>query len=103
MKFDHEPIVDLGVPTLEDLTRVVDDVVARLRGGEKMYVHCWGGRGRAGTVASCVLARLYGISADEALTRVQRAFDTRMDGGRKSPETDGQVALVREYVASLGQ
>ena len=103
MKFDYEPITDLSVPTFDDLVRVVNDVASRLQAGEKMYVHCWGGRGRAGTVASCVLAKVYGISAEEALTRVQRAFDTRMDGGRKSPETAGQVELVQKYVASLGQ
>lgn len=40
----------------------------------------WGGRGRAGTVGATLLAHLYGLSADEALERVQRAFDTRKDG-----------------------
>jgi hypothetical protein len=34
---------------------------------------------------------------------VQRAFDTRRDAGRRSPETDEQFALVRAYVAGLGQ
>jgi len=46
--------------------------------GEKLYIHCWGGRGRAGLVGACFLREAYGISADEALTRVQKAFDTRM-------------------------
>lgn len=44
-------------------------------------MHCWGGRGRAGTIASCFLAACYGLSADEILARIQRAFDTRQDGG----------------------
>jgi hypothetical protein len=43
------------------------------------------------------------LSADEALERVQRAFDTRMDDDRRSPETEEQRQLVRTYVASLGQ
>lgn len=29
----------------------------------------WGGRGRAGTVGACLLAQMYGMSADEALER----------------------------------
>jgi hypothetical protein len=45
--------------------------------GEKLYIHCWGGRGRAGTVGACLLGYAYGLSAQEALERVQRAFDTR--------------------------
>lgn len=39
-------------------------------------------------------------SADEALERVQRSFDTRQDGGRRSPETDEQIALVKAFVSS---
>lgn len=41
------------------------------------------------------------LSADEALQRVQRAFDTRRDNERRSPETDEQHALVRAFVAQL--
>ena len=33
-----------------------------------------GGRGRAGTVGSCLLQSAYGLSADEALLRVQVGF-----------------------------
>jgi hypothetical protein len=40
------------------------------------------------------------LSADEALERVQRAFDTRKDNERRSPETDEQHAMVRKFVAS---
>lgn len=45
--------------------------------GEKVYLHCWGGRGRTGTVGACLLAVGWDVSAEEALERVQRAFDTR--------------------------
>ena len=48
--------------------------------GFRLPACSWGGRGRAGTVGACLLAQLYGMSAEEALTRVQRAFDTRQDG-----------------------
>lgn len=41
------------------------------------------------------------LSADEVLARVQRAFDTRQDDNRRSPETDEQHAFVREFVAGL--
>lgn len=46
----------------------------------------------------CCGARL---GADEALARVQRAFDTRMDTKERSPETDEQHKFVREFIASL--
>jgi hypothetical protein len=40
------------------------------------------------------------LGADEALERVQRAFDTRKDEQRRSPETDEQHQMVRDFVAS---
>lgn len=102
VEFLHCPIVDLGVPTMEQLDALVADLEARLARGESLYVHCWGGRGRAGTVGAALLAKAYGVGADEALERVQRAFDTRLDDKDRSPETDEQHALVRAYVARLG-
>ncbi len=41
------------------LQQLVDDLQARVLAGEQLYIHCWGGRGRAGTVGSCLLAQMY--------------------------------------------
>lgn len=71
--------------------------------GEKLYIHCWGGRGRAGTVGACLLGQAWGLSADEALERVQRAFATRQDTKERSPETDQQREFVRQYIAAIRQ
>lgn len=63
------------------------DLVKQLKGfildGQVVYMHCWGGRGRAGTIASCFLASCYHLSAEETADRIQLAFDTRYDGGRQ--------------------
>ena len=69
-------------------------------GGGVLYLHCWGGRGRAGMVAAATLARLYGLSAEEALERVDRALKTREPQGR-APQTDEQVEFVRQFVREL--
>ena len=60
---------------------VVEDLAEQLENGKRIYAHCWGGRGRAGTLGACLLARIYGMPADEALHRVQRAFNTRTEIG----------------------
>ena len=61
------------------------DLVEQLKGflldGQVVYMHCWGGRGRAGTIASCFLASCYHLGAEETANRIQLAFDTRNDGG----------------------
>jgi Cyclin-dependent kinase inhibitor 3 (CDKN3) len=97
VSFGHCPIPDLGVPDKAAAAALVDDLVARLRSGERIYLHCWGGRGRAGTIGACVLGRLYGLSADEALKRVDDALQTREPGG-KSPEKEEQRAFVRTFL-----
>lgn len=102
LDFLHSPIVDLGLPGQEQLMNLVMSLSSRLSRGETLYVHCWGGRGRAGTVGAALLAHLYGLDADEALHRVQLAFDTRNDEQRRSPETDEQRAFVKTFVNALG-
>jgi alanine transaminase len=42
------------------LLELVSDLQRRLAVGDKVYLHCWGGRGRAGTVGACLLAQMYG-------------------------------------------
>jgi protein-tyrosine phosphatase len=71
-QFLHYRIVDMNVPTQEYLRQIVEELAARLEGGHQLYIHCWGGRGRAGTVGAALLSKLYpGLSAEEALEHVQ--------------------------------
>lgn len=99
--FLHFPIEDLSLPSDERvLESLLADLEKRMLDGEKIYLHCWGGRGRAGIVGALLLAQMYGIDADEALARVQRAFDTRRDGQRRSPETNQQHEYVKKWISS---
>lgn len=100
LEFARFPIEDLSVPTATQLEEIVADLQRRVADGEVPYVHCWGGRGRAGLVGAAFLAATYHLSAEEALERVQRAFDTRKDNERRSPETDQQHRMVHEFVAA---
>jgi hypothetical protein len=81
------PIHDLHVPTLDAMSALVAEIVARLRADERVLVHCAAGMGRAGTTAACVLAHL-GLDIDEALAVVARC---RPGAG---PEAGVQLELV---------
>lgn len=100
-EFMHCPIVDLGLPTEQQTLELCQQLEACLRAGKVVYLHCWGGRGRAGTIGACLLGKAYGLQAAEALERVQRAFDTRLDEGRPSPETAEQSQFVKDFIAKL--
>lgn len=41
------------------LDEIVADLQARVEDGQVLYLHCWGGRGRAGLVGACFLAAAY--------------------------------------------
>lgn len=85
--------------SLEDLGALVLDLARRVSKGEGVYLHCWGGRGRTGLVAACLLGALYSeMEAEEALQRVQQYYDLREpERGGLSPETEEQKQQVREW------
>jgi hypothetical protein len=44
------PIRDMNVTTAERYDRIIADIERELAAGRRVYIHCWGGVGRTGTV-----------------------------------------------------
>lgn len=89
----NRPIPDLGIVEDADydaLLGLIED--AQHRG--VVYVHCWGGVGRTGTVVGCLLAR-DGASYEEVVDQLQRLRAGTSKADRASPETDAQRAAIR--------
>ena len=89
------PIPDMGTPTSGYVMRILDDIDAAIAAGDRVYVHCWGGVGRTGTVIGCWLAR-HELADGDPIARIA-ALRTGIAGARPSPETPGQVDLVRGW------
>lgn len=72
--------------------------------GLPTVLHCYGGKGRTGTIAAIVIGLLYGIKGDEALEIIGRLYKTyRPNKGRKcpkSPQTKAQFEQVRRVLDS---
>jgi protein-tyrosine phosphatase len=92
--YDRVPIRDVGVPRPADLHMLLSRLNVNVGGGTPSYVHCWGGIGRTGTVIGCWLVEHDAMDGNEALKRVAELRRGTPDGGRRSPETDEQSALV---------
>ena len=67
-----------------------------------LYVHCWGGHGRAGSVVCLLLHRLYGLDAASALFRCQFVHDCRrLPIVVGSPQTTAQRDQVARVIGAL--
>ncbi len=90
----RHPILDLNIPTEDEMVAALDTIDRLLDEGRTVYVHCWGGIGRTGTVVGSWLVR-HGVTAPEQaldLLTELRASD-RGAGHRRSPETHRTTCL----------
>jgi hypothetical protein len=118
ISFMHSPILDLKTPDSKSLLAILSHALQFLeyesfseeqKLKSALYIHCWGGRGRAGLVGSCLLSLLFpDLDAVSCLAWVQNGYDSR-DGSifmplglRRSPQTLQQRTFVEDFVKSLG-
>lgn len=88
------PISDMGIPRS---ARVMEEILESIRTSPRaIYIHCWGGIGRTGTVVGCWL-RESGYDAEAALEQVQGLYSRHMDKARYNPESP-QTREQRNYV-----
>ena len=86
------PIVDISTPRHPaDPIPLVREIIGHLATGETVVVHCMGGRGRAGTVAACVLAAR-GVEPVQAIAVVRAARPDAVE----TPAQEAFVARFRE-------
>jgi ADP-ribosyl-[dinitrogen reductase] hydrolase len=85
------PIRDLSVPSISDMTAILDAIDESLAANRCVYVHCWGGVGRTGTVIGCWLLR-HGLATTENVLHVLKQLrqQDQERGYRDSPETSDQ-------------
>ena len=91
-------IVDVSVPTLAEMVSTLDRIDAHIGPGDGTYVHCWGGKGRTGTVVGCWLVRHEYASPEDAESTLDelRGGDLRA-GHQPSPDTLEQREFIRSW------
>ena len=98
--YQRFPIRDFGVPTRTELQNILDALDEALAQGKGVYVHCWGGIGRTGTVIATYLIR-HGMAPKQALQHIAELRQNVPDAWRSSPESDEQWALVLKWQAGM--
>jgi len=90
MESIHFPIKDKWIPnSMDDLVKLVEKIIVRLRAGKKVVVHCNGGKGRSGTV---LVATLVGLGR-----KVQQAIDVVRKTRSGTIQNPLQIAYVKRF------
>ena len=94
-------IRDRDIPrSRAQMTAILDEIDAALGQGRGVYVHCWGGVGRTGTVVGCWLVR-HGSSGEDALRQVNSWWQSMEKAALywdwDSPEAPSQKEFVRSW------
>ena len=92
----RHPIRDTKVPdSPQDMAGILDAMDSALAEGRKLYVHCWGGAGRTGTVIGCWLVR-HGRTGEDALHQITEWWQGVAKAHRRPNSPNEWVQ--REYV-----
>ena len=92
------PIRDVSLPVSPELMlKILDTIDLHINESKVVYVHCWGGIGRTGTVVGCWLAR-HGHEGQAAYDRLQELWQHNPKSAyRNSPETLEQKQYILDW------
>lgn len=98
IEYTRFPIDDLGLPARVDMKATLDAIDAALGRARKVYLHCWGGVGRTGTVVGCYLVR-HGKTGRQALAQLGRWWQQvpKSHLHPRSPEVEAQVKFILDW------
>jgi protein-tyrosine phosphatase len=89
------PIVDESIPTVDTMRQIIDSMNAHLNAGDNIYVHCWGGSGRTGTVVGCWLIENGFVASRDVIEEMQKLRVGDLDGGHKpTPQNIDQAEFI---------
>lgn len=88
------PIPDLGIPSKTRMTEILNMIDSFNKDKRMVYIHCWGGIGRTGTVVGCYLLRHGLANHKNVLEFIKYLRRSTPFSERPSPETQEQ----REFI-----
>ena len=97
LEWERRAIRDLHIPSPALMTQILDQIDAAQQNGGAVYVHCWGGRGRTGTVVGCHLRRRFAMCGQDALNTLAQLTSTKSGVFWPTPEMEVQRQFVREW------
>lgn len=105
MQYVRFPIVDQSVPkdieSAKNLIKTINEIHKESI-WNKVYIHCWGGVGRTGTIVGCYLASEHGTDHDATIKELERLWsECPKSENRVSPENSEQRNFIANFIAEL--
>jgi hypothetical protein len=101
IRLKRMPVRDHHVPSSHHMVEILNTIDRAIENDQPVYVHCWGGVGRTGTVVGCYLMRHGLATGDDVLERIAVLRRNEVTAHRLSPETWDQRVMVQSWF--LGQ
>jgi hypothetical protein len=103
IKVVHIPTKNGSPPTFQLASTTICEIQEFLyeNTNSKVYIHCNGGHGRAGTFGALLLGKIYNFDAMEAIYEIEKWRLTRPDQSRcfiPTPETQKQVDYIVKHL-----
>jgi Cyclin-dependent kinase inhibitor 3 (CDKN3) len=96
MRAIRRPLRDYTAPGRDEMSEILDLIDTELAAGGVVYLHCYGGLGRTGTVVGCYLVR-HGTPPGGAIEAIGRLRAAAGCADWPSPESEEQCALVETW------
>ncbi len=98
VQHQRHTIGDLSIPESPDfMAATLDAIDSAIADGKTVYVHCWAGVGRTGTVVGCWLVR-HGRTGEEALAQIAEWWLNMDEFKRAANPTSPQTSQQRNYI-----
>jgi protein-tyrosine phosphatase len=91
-------IPNRGIPSVDHMNAILTHIRDEIDAGRPVYVHCWGGIGRTGTVVGCWMIDQGACAAADAIARIAH-LRRHVLYQAASPESQEQVDFVNGWIS----
>ena len=91
-------ITDMDVPSPFQMMKILNQINQFNKQGKIVYIHCWGGLGRTGTVVGCYLLQNKLASVDNVFNVINKLKDSSGLKDFDSPQTTAQKEFILDWI-----